>query len=461
MKEKRYDVVIVGAGPAGSTLAFLLSKKKAYNIAVVDSRDWDSLWGKPCGNAIGKHHFGELGIPEPRGDEVRQVVNGISIYSPREDVVFKVYGEGYVIDRNKLGKRLMKDAVDNGVEFYTKSHAVKPLIEDGKVTGILAKINGETVEIKAKVTVDASGVTSVLKRGLPREWPVAEPLDPKDSEIAYREIVELGYEIEDPDFIRIYLNQNIAPGGYWWFFPEGKTRANIGLGVQGGMGHPSPMKIYKEKIMKRPELNGIKKTYSAMGAPVPTRRPLDSLAWDGILIIGDAGFTVNPIHGGGMGYSMISAYWASKAIENALEKDDVSKENLWLVNTGYMKMIGAKQASLEILRIFLQNLTDDDLQFVMEKKIVSEDDVDLIGRKGELKESTAEKASRLVGDILKVIRTSVRPSLLLKLKTLSAYMKRMSSIYLEYPETPEGLSEWQKKVNSILEDFKKEIGMNH
>lgn len=459
MKTNEYDVLIAGAGPSGSTLAYFLSQKSSYKVAVFDSRDWENLWGKPCGNAIGKHHFTELGIPEPRGDEIKQVIKGISIYSPSEKVIFKVYGEGYIIDRTKLGNRLMKDAINKGVEFYTKTNVLEPIVENSKVVGLKVKMGNSISEFRGKIIVDATGVAGILKRGLPRSWPVAEQLDPKDSDVAFREIVELDYEIPENDMIRIYLNQTVAPGGYWWFFPEGKTRANIGLGVQGGRGYPSPMELYRSKLLSRPEIARRKLIISSMGAPVPTRRPLDSLVWDGFIVIGDAAFTVNPVHGGGMGYSMISAYWANKGIENAFENGTFTKDALWITNVGYMKMIGAKQASLELTRIFLQNLSNSDLELIMEKRIVDESDVDLLGRKGELRESTIEKSVRIISDFFKALKISSRPSLLLKLRTLSVFMNKIKVAYMEYPKTPIGLRSWSAYVDEILRNFRHELGI--
>lgn len=458
MSEK-YDIVIAGAGPAGTTLAYLLSLKNSYKIAVFDTRSWENLWGKPCGNAIGAHHFKELGIPSPYGDEIKQSIRGISIYSPSEKVVFTVYGEGYIIDRNKLGNRLMKEATNKGVEFFPKTHVLRPLLENGKVVGVEVGREETKREYRANVVVDATGTAGVLKKFLPKDWPVAEQLDPKDSDIAFREIVELDYEIPNKDIIRIYLNQQIAPGGYWWFFPEGNNRANIGLGVQGGMGYPNPMNIYANKLMARQDVSKRKAVISSMGASVPTRRPIDSLVWNGFMVIGDAAFTVNPVHGGGMGYAMIAAYWAARGFEKAYEAGNFSASELWEVNTGYMKMIGAKQASLELTRIFLQNLSDKDLEFIMEKRIVSEEDVDILGRKGELREGSIERATRMIDDFFKVLKMSSRPSLLLKLKALQSFMNKIRNLYLSYPTSPARLRAWQESVKELRKEFLKELSL--
>ncbi len=447
-----YDVVIIGAGPAGSTLSYFLGKEGSLRVLVIEQRGWDTLWSKPCGNAIGKHHFTQLNLPEPRREEILQEVRGAEVISPKEDIVLTIKGEGYIIERGLLGKRMMREAVNNGIEFYPRSRAIKPVLENGFVRGVEAEIGGSRKIIRCNVLVDASGTVGVIKRQLPPNWPVSEPLDPRDTDVAFRERVLLENEIENPYHIKIYLDQNVAPGGYWWFFPEGTNRANVGLGVQGGVGNPSPKKLYEEKILSRPEMRG-RKVLNAGGAVVPTRRPLDSLVWNGIIIIGDAAYTVNPVHGGGMGYAMIAAFWAHKAIIEAFEKGDYTAKGLWKLNTGYMRGIGAKQASLELTRIFMQKLGNQGLQFVMEKKLVSEDDVDLLSRKGELNESVAERATRVLTMILKAARAAFKPGLLMKLKTLSDYMRTIKRHYEKYPEDPEELEKWSREAARIRESF--------
>ena len=70
---------------------------------------------------------------------------------------------------------------------------------------------------------------------------------------------------------------------------------------------------------------------------MPTRRPLDSLVGNGIVVIGDASCQVNPIHGGGMGPSMVGGKIAGEVIAGALEKGEPSLERLRMVNVRYMR----------------------------------------------------------------------------------------------------------------------------
>ena len=452
--ELKYDVLIVGLGPAGSSLAYLLSGT-GLNVAGIDMVDWDKVWGKPCGDAIGEHHFEETGIPKPTGKEVKQRVNGILVYSPSEKYYYRVKGPGYIINRNEVGKRIIRDAMNKGVEVHLKTRARKPIIENGKLVGVEAVgSNGDKIVYKAKIVVDATGNTMSLRLKLPKEWPVNEPLKPVDANIAYREIREMEYEIEEPDYIRIYVNQDIAPGGYWWFFPEGRTSANIGLGVQGGRGYPNPMIIFKEKLDKRDDVRKYKKVYDASGSIVPTRRPANTLVWHNFIGIGDNAFTVNPVHGGGMGYAMYAAFNASKAIKEAFEKGDFSAKGLWYTNIGYMKTLGAKQASLDIFRMFLQIMSNDDIEFGLKNRIMREEDMYETSVTGDLKADLG-----ILDKLSVVLKTLGRPSLLMKLRTVGKYMSQAKNLYKKYPESPEGLDKWVAEVESLYSTYKKELGI--
>jgi len=450
-----YDVVVVGLGPAGASLAWLLAGR-GLRVLGIDMVGWDKVWGKPCGNAIGRHHFIETGLPEPRGDEVKQVVDGIDIISPSEKHVLRVRGEGYIIDRTKLGQRYLREASSKGVEVVLGVQALRPIIENGTVKGVVAldRRSGSKIEFRARVTVDATGNSGVLRRRTPPDWPVNEPLKPVDANIAYREIVELDYEIEEPSYIRIYINQKIAPGGYWWFFPEGAWTANVGLGVQGGRGHPSPQVIYKDVLEKRPEVRP-RRVINASGSLVPTRRPANTLVWHGFMGIGDNAYTVNPVHGGGMGYAMFAAYSASKAILEAFEKGDFTARGLWLANLIYMRSLGAKQASLDVFRIFLQSLTDDDIEFGLSHGIMRAEDAYETSVTGEL------KANLSILDKLSILLKGLgRPSLLPKLAIVARYMSRAKNLYKNYPESPAGLGGWVREVESLYTEYRRILGVD-
>jgi len=449
--EKKYDVIIAGLGPAGTVALWHLAKQ-GFRVAAFDWRKEETLWGKPCGDALGAHHPREAGLPDPPLSTIKNTVKAIDIYAPGEEVRYRVFGEGYIIDRNAFGKWLLGEALrHSNVEVFLGAKVLEPLILDGRVVGVKVRISDRVEEYYANVVVEATGFSRAIRNKLPRHWPIYEPIDPKDTNIAYREIIEYeDYEIEEPNVIRIYLDQEIAPGGYWWYFPESRRGVNVGLGVQGGMGYPNPMQIYHEKLLKHPLLSKSHKTVTAAGAPLPTRRPSNTLVGPGIVVIGDAGYTVNPVHGGGMGYGFRAAYYAAKAIEQAHDKNDFTEKGLWSLNIDYMRGLGAKQAALDIFRRFLQRLSNDEIRYGMEKKLIPEQDVLYTSSSGEINISVIEKAKI-------VLRGLRRPGLLAKLKIVAEYMKKAKNAYLEYPEDPSKLPQWVNGVEQLFSEFEAKI----
>jgi len=446
----RYDVIIAGLGPAGTVALWHLAKK-GFSVAGFDMRKPGDIWGKPCGDALGAHHPREAGLPDPPSHVIKNKVTAIDIYSPGETTRYRVYGEGYIIDRSKFGKLLLDEAISSGAEAYLETRVLAPIVRDGKVVGLKIRADGRARDVYANVVIEATGFSRAIRMKLPREWPVYEDIDPKDTNIAYREIIEYeDYEIEEPNVIRIYLDQEVAPGGYWWYFPESRHGANVGLGVQGGIGYPNPMTLYREKLLNHPLMKQRYHVVRSAGAPLPTRRPSNTLVGPGLLVIGDAGYTVNPVHGGGMGYAFRAAYYAVLAIEEAHDKNDFSEHGLWSLNIRYMKNIGGKQAALDIFRRFLQRLSNDEIRFGMEKRLIPEQDVYYTSSKGDLNISVVDKA-------MIVLRGLQRPSLLAKLKLVADYMKSIKQLYEEYPEEPDKLSDWVRRVDALVSEFEKKL----
>ncbi len=443
--ECRYDVIIAGGGPGGSVAAYHLARM-GYRVVLFEIRDWGDVWGKPCGDAIGAHHFPNAGLPEPPTRAIRNEIHGVLIYSPSRETVYRIRGEGYIVDRRELGRWLLHEAESHGAEIFIGGYAVeKPIIENGVVTGVVVRGPRGRFECRAKTVVEATGYSMVVKRRLPREWPVAEPIDPRDTNIAYREVQEVVREPEEPDYIRIYLDQSIAPGGYWWFFPEGGRRVNIGLGVQGGVGNPHPREqfrlLYERGLIEKPA-----RVIEAGGAVVPTRRPADSLVGPGVLVVGDAGYTVNPVHGGGIGYAFYAARLAAEAFQEAYERGCFEAKCLWSLNTRYMRSLGAKQAALDIFRLFLQRLSNNEIEYGMSHRLIPENDVYFTSTQGEIRVSVLEKAMIL-------LRGLRRPSLLARLKMVADYMKRVKELYHSYPEDPERLEAWRRRVKALFSEF--------
>jgi flavin-dependent dehydrogenase len=159
------------------------------------------------------------------------------------------------------------------------------------------------------------------------------------------------------------------------------------------------------------------------------------------MLLGDAACLVNPIHGGGIGPSMLSGKLATEVAIDALSNSVPSIKNLWEYNRKYMKEYGAKQASLDVFRIFLQSINDDDLNYGMENQILKPKDVLEANMKGELKLGINEKIERAFRGIRKI-------DLLINLRNTAKKMKRIRDIYKNYPEIDK-FAEWKNEVSKI------------
>jgi digeranylgeranylglycerophospholipid reductase len=447
---KKFDVIVVGAGTGGCLTAKTVANA-GLKVCMIDQKPKHKIGDKVCGDAIGKHHFDNINLAHPSGAELEQKIEGIKVYSPDMETIVTVQGEGihgYLVNRQLFGQRLVKEAKDAGATLLDSTMVTNPATKDGVVVGVLTKDTktGEKTEMTAQVVVDASGHSAVLRKKLPPEFGIETEVDDADVEICYREIREVKEQISDPGFCKIYLDLQRFPGGYCWVFPKGLTTVNAGLGVAMVKGFPNPKQLYQKHVLSMPLFKG-SRVLTGGGGLVPTRRPISPMVANGIIIIGDAACQVNPIHGGGIGSSMMGGVKAAEVIINALEKGDVSREVLWPYTGIFMELYGAKQAGLDIFRMLLQRLTNKEMNYGMQHHLITDDDLLKTSMGEDLKLNTSEKTSRLFKGLGSL-------SLLRKLNTTAKLMKEIKELYRNYPSSPEELVEWEEKTGQILEKAK-------
>ncbi|MFX1297668.1 MAG: geranylgeranyl reductase family protein, partial [Promethearchaeota archaeon] len=375
----KYDIVVIGAGTGGA-LSAKTSAKLGLQTCLLERKKAEFVGDKVCGDAIEKRDFDSLKIPLPRKDEIENLIKASNLYSPDLQVCKSLSEEGstgYIINRLKFGQRLLKDALDTGLEFYDEIMVQKPLIVNNTVVGVETKDmrTGEKKEFKAKILIDASGFHSPLRKAMKSPY-IENIIDKNDYIICYREILQVGGMDYDPHCIHIFLSQKRAPGGYLWFFPKSEDRVNLGLGV-----YADPKYKVKE-YYRREVLPMVKKPIEIIhqgGGIVPVRRPLWSLVESGIMFVGDAACQVNPLHGGGIGSSMRAGIYAAETAANAIEQGDWSIDGLWDYNKRYALDQGGNFASLDLLRIAIQRFSDAELNFGLRQRLlVNQDIMDIV-----------------------------------------------------------------------------------
>ena len=450
---EKFDVVVVGAG-TGGCLAAKTTAEAGLKVCLIERKRKEEIGEKICGDAMGEHHLKNLNLEKPQNGELEKRIEGIRIYSPDLETVFTIAHEdfvGYLLNRRLFGQWLLKNALDEGAILLDSTQCLEPMIAKGFVTGVSVKNlkTGKNIQLRGKVVLDASGFLAVIRRKLPKQMGIENEVANEDVEACYREIRQLRQEVENTKYCEIYFNQNVTPGGYAWIFPKSGAKVNVGLGICMRGKFPNPKNQFYKHILTKPMFEG--SLLLNCGAWYdPTRKPLDNMVGNGIAIIGDAACLVNPIHGGGIGPSMLSGYLAGKTIIEALEKGDVSQKSLWPYNRKYMEMYGTKQAGLDVFRMLLLTSRDEDLSYGMKYKLLTEEDVLKAGLGEDFRLNITETAKR-------VFRGLGRLRFLNKLRLTANLIKQVQAHYRNYPETPENFEGWRIKTEALFKEAKSKV----
>ncbi|MFW9794873.1 MAG: geranylgeranyl reductase family protein [Candidatus Thorarchaeota archaeon] len=443
---KRFDVAVVGAGSAGCVTARRCAELGLRTL-LLDRKPLKLIGQKVCGDEVSKSHFEATGIDYPEGDEISTIIHGADVYPPSMVNELQVRGwaefDGWTVNRLNFGQRLLKEAIDAGVKFQPESHVGGPMIRGSQVTGIEYKdSSGEGKIIRSKIVVDASGFAATIRNKIDSEL-IENEIDKGDIALCYREILTLKIPLAEPEVARVFLGGKVAPQGYAWIFPKGTQEVNAGVGITGGKGRGSP-KTHFEVFKESYPLLFDSKLIDGKGGAVPVRRPLKSLVGNGVAFVGDAALQVNPIHGGGIGAGMRAGIILGEVVRGAISRRNLEASGLWSYNTRYLTNFGRRLASLEIFRRLLQGVSDEDMDYGFERRLLEAGDLMAANRGDGISLSLSDKMKR-------VRRGAGRISLLLKLQKAAGLMKKISRLYRDYPSDPYGLENWEKSVLNIIE----------
>jgi flavin-dependent dehydrogenase len=328
----------------------------------------------------------------------------------------------------------------------------KLLFDGGKVCGLKVESEGthQEKDFRARIVIDATGASGVLRRQLPESSPIEREVAKEDMMVAWREIYETpDFEFPTPEILDIIWDQEQTLGGYTWVFPQGKNRVNVGCGVTTLPNHRQPKEIYESYVRNNWDFMKTKlDLLHSGGGMAPLRRPIDTLVDDNFMLVGDSGCQVNPVHGGGIGSSMLGGAHAGMTASEALERNDTSMGSLWAYNPRYMRSYGIKQASLDVFRWFLLNITNDDINYVFRKKIITGSDLLGVSMTGKMEMATGDKLKRLVSGAGKL-------ALLRRVNRIAHLMEDIKVVYSEYPNDPKGLLAWKAKLGPIYDAAKR------
>ncbi|MES2155725.1 MAG: NAD(P)/FAD-dependent oxidoreductase [bacterium] len=354
------DVLVVGLGPGGLIAARDFAKQ-GFTVLGIDRKQ--EIGGpKRCAEGVSDEGLAWCGVaPDPAWAYGR--IEGAAIYSPSgKSVVLEGKDTfGWVVERKIFEKHLARDAILAGAKMMPKTQAVA-LLKDkaGAVAGVRAEFMGTEFNIRAKLTIGADGIDSMVGK-----WSGLRTLNRVRDYHSGFQYEMVGVEGLNWKWLHLYFGEDIAPKGYAWVFPKGDNVANVGIGIlakESEWGHRA--QDYLDRFIEsHPEHFQHASVTEINGSGIPVSSRVAEPVADGVMLVGDAAQLVNPIHGGGIIIAMRAAMIAARIGGQALRKGDVSKAALTPYATEYWtKDEGAVTEKLLKMRYFMENLTDKDFE---------------------------------------------------------------------------------------------------
>jgi len=348
----KYDVVVVGSGPAGSVTARFAAESGA-KVLIIERRQ---EVGVPvlCGEGISRK-IDEWDMLDGKR-WIAGKMEGARIYSPDGTMVklsADVAGNetGYVIYRDIFDQELARQAIKAGAKIMMNTTVVGLLKDKDKIKGLKANHFDEEIEIEADIVVGADGVESKIG-----QWGgIDTTLKTKDLETCAQYTLT-GLDCKDA-YCDFYLGKEIAPGGYIWVFPKGKDVANVGIGVlashsEAGMAK----KLLDDFINNHPELKKGEPIRFLAGA-VPVANPVDTVR-NNLILVGDAARHVDPITGGGLTHCLEGGKIAGEVIGKAVKTKDFSEDFLSEYEKRWKEAFGKKIKRNYLVKEIMLDMND-------------------------------------------------------------------------------------------------------
>jgi len=396
MQQYKCDVLVVGAGPAGS-MAAKVAAEKGVDVIIIEEHETP---GTPVycaeGLSIGGVEDGGLEAVFPY---VTQQIKTVRVFAPNGKTLDMTSDNwtGFTLDRQVFDRTLTENAVKAGAKLMTETKATDVIKEGKQIVGVKAVKDGEEIEFHAKVVIGADGHWSIIRRraGLQRYF--------RDY-VTCAQYVMGGLDLEDPTINEFYVGENYAPGGYAWVFPKSKSMANVGLGVRLKQ-TKAPIEYLKDFCNNDPRFRNAK-IIKINGGICPVSGVLDKITMDGLILIGDAAGMLVPMTGAGIHSGIVSGNMAGKVAAEAAKSGDVSEKKLNEFRTEFDKYWGKRiKESGKVLEM-LDKFDDDDLNTLSD--VISNDDIIALANGLNVTAALAGIVKRSPGKLMQLIRAYLR-----------------------------------------------------
>jgi geranylgeranyl reductase family protein len=365
---RRFDAVVVGAGPAGSAAARDIAAA-GHRVLLLEEH---ARIGEPlhCSGLVTPRTLDIAGIDQ---DIVLNRINGATINLPSGRRV-PVGGTGpyaFAIDRVRFDEELVEQAQARGAQLRTGSKLTGIERDCGGSVKLCIRHDGTEEQIETRLLVGADGAQSFVAR-----WLGARS-EPRETLVGVSVVAELATERQD--YAEVFVGHSIAPGFFGWLIPLGDGSVRIGIATNDGR---RPIHYLRDLINAFPDVFAGAKFGRFFGGLIPLShvpRPVG----DNVMLVGDAAGQVKPTSGGGIYSGLVGAKHCAVVANEALTTGDLSRGFLERYAASWQSELGEEFERMQDLRRIFLSLGDADLERLAQLLLTPRLQ-DLIARHGDI-----------------------------------------------------------------------------
>jgi len=339
-----FDVLVVGAGPAGGLVSQRIARA-GYEVALIEEH---REIGEPiqCGGLVTPRVFDYVSCKETILGEIR----GAEIYSPKGRRI-RIDGretQAVVVDRAMFDRAIVTEAVRAGAHTFVGTQAQGATRVDGGIELVVDR-DGAARTLRGKILIGCDGVRSSVAKW----FNILRP----------RKILP-GFEVEmvgvagDPGTVKLFVGNGFAPGFFGWIIPSGDT-ARVGLCVGEGNAYAYLQKMLEEPVVRQYTKGAQPILYIAGGIPLGFPRRSHA---DNVMVVGDAACQAKATSGGGIFTSLHCANLAADTATQALEAGDYSARMMHRYHKAWTRSIGKELRKDLAIHESFARLTDDQFE---------------------------------------------------------------------------------------------------
>ena len=344
---QRYDVVVVGGGPAGAAVARDVAAA-GFRVAIVER---DQHIGKPiqCSGLVTERTLAAAGLDSSMA---MNALTGAIVHSPR-GTRYAIGGDrvhAHILDRSQFDQRLMAQALDAGAVLWTGMRASAIERHAGEIQ-VQAERGDVTHMLRARLIIGADGPRSLVAEFLDLPAP-SEVLRARGADVLLR-------RQPSSDQVLLFLGQRYSHGFFAWAIPISAEKYRIGW----ALGQAARDTQQLERLTADyPDIFDGMRILSQTGGLIPLG-PRARTYGDGGMVVGDAAGQAKPTSGGGLYTSLRCAAHCARVAISALAADDTSAARLAGYDRAWRADVGAELLRGTALRRGFRDLSDADIEW--------------------------------------------------------------------------------------------------